>query len=84
MREWEALLDRFERDLADDAPTAPWERPASDLPPALEQRARRVLESQRRRIATLAQERDAALAQLTALRRVPSPEGRPAYVDLDG
>jgi len=44
-----------------------------------------VLQAQRERVAALARERDETLSQLTALRRVPAaPEGRPAYVDLDG
>ncbi|MGV9768949.1 hypothetical protein ACWDR7_05620 [Microbacterium sp. NPDC003461] len=85
LRAWATLLDRFERDLAPGAAPAPWTRPAAELPPELEARARRVLQAQRERVAALARERDETLAQLTALRRVPgAPEGRPAYVDLDG
>ncbi|OCG76558.1 hypothetical protein [Microbacterium sediminis] len=81
-REWAALLDRFEQDLAGE-PRA-WTPPAAPLPPELADRAGRVLEAQRERIAALAAARDETLAQLVALRRVPTGDDRPVYLDRAG
>jgi hypothetical protein len=83
---WEALLDRFERDLDDPASAAePWTPPAEPLPPALAERAGRVLERQRARMRETRAELDDVREQLTALRRVPSPRtDAPAYLDIDG
>lgn len=82
-REWEALLDRFEQDLASE-PRA-WTPPATPLPAALADRAQRVLEAQRRRVAELAVARDETLAQLSVLRRVPTgDDDTPVYLDQAG
>lgn len=82
-RAWSALLDRFEQDLAGE-PRA-WTPPAAPLPPELAERASRVLEAQRERIAALAAARDETLAQLVALRRVPTAgDDRPVYLDRAG
>ena len=81
--EWSALLDRFEEDLA--AEPRAWTPPSSPLPPELADRARRVLEAQQRRVADLAVARDETLAQLTALRRVPTGgDDTPVYLDRAG
>lgn len=81
--DWSALLDRFEQDLA--AEPRAWTPPARPLPPELADRAARVLAAQRRRIAELAVRRDETLAQLAALRRVPTGgDDTPVYLDRAG
>jgi hypothetical protein len=92
---WDALLDRFERELdatdldadspAGADPAGEWTPPAEPLPAELAERAQRVLERQRERMHQTRRELDDVREQLSALRRVPSARtDAPAYLDIDG
>jgi hypothetical protein len=82
---WEALLDRFERDLDSTRDAAPWYPPATPLPEELADRARAVLRRQQEHIAVVRAEQDAIAHQLVALRRVPETRGDvPAFLDVAG
>ena len=85
MRAWEALLDRFERELDGAQDTAAWHPPASPLPAELADRAREVLRRQQEHIAAVRAEQDAIAHQLVALRRVPDTSADvPAFLDVAG
>lgn len=82
---WTALLDRFERDLAADEPTAAWTPPAEPLPPSLAGRARRIAVAQDERMLRLGADLERTREHLDALRRVPAVRtDAPAYLDVDG
>lgn len=94
--EWTALLDRLERDAdrilaaapgtADASDIEPWTPPASALPAALADRARRVVEKQRSAMDRARADLDDLRQHLSAMRRIPST-GRsdaPAFLDVDG
>lgn len=94
--EWTAMLDRLEQDAerilsaapgtADAADIAPWTPPAVPLPPALVDRARRVVELQRAAMDRARTDLDGLRQHLVAVSRIPStrrPE-EPAYLDVDG
>lgn len=82
---WEALLDRFERDLDAAEPHAlAWAAPADPLPADLADRARALLARQHARVRMLAAELDDARRHLDALERVPANEVAPAYLDVRG
>lgn len=82
---WEALLDRFERDLVSSQDPAPWHPPAEPMPAELADRAREVLRRQQERIGAVRAEQDAIAHQLVALRRVPdSSSDVPAFLDVAG
>ena len=94
--EWTAMLDRLEQDAerilsaaagtADATDIAPWMPPATPLPPALADRARRVVELQRSAMDRARTDLDDLRQHLSAVSRIPStrrPE-EPAYLDVDG
>lgn len=81
---WQALLERFEDDLAETATVREWAAPATPLPPELAGRARRVVAQQEERMRRLRRELDDVHAQLTALRRVPAVRAdAPALLDRE-
>ncbi|MFC7788676.1 hypothetical protein ACU045_06800 [Microbacterium sp. MAHUQ-60] len=85
MRAWEALLDRFERELDGAQDTATWHPRAGPLPAELADRAREVLRRQQEHIAAVRAEQDAIAHQLVALRRVPDTSADvPAFLDVAG
>jgi hypothetical protein len=82
--EWEALLDRFEQDLADTAAPHAWTRPNTTLPPELADRARTVVTCQDQRIRQLRDALDELRGQIAALRQVPGMRGdTPVLLDVD-
>lgn len=94
--EWTALLDRLEQEAeqildaapgaAADADLAPWTPPSTPLPPALADRARRVIDLQRAAMDRARSDLDGMRRHLGAVSRIPStrrPE-EPAYLDVDG
>ncbi len=81
---WEALLDRFERDLDADEPSGDWTPPASPLPEDLAPRARDIVARQQERMLRLRDDLDAVSRQQAALERVPREEPRPAFLDIAG
>lgn len=94
--EWTALLDRLEQDAerilsaapgtADAADLSPWTPPATPLPPALADRARRVVELQRAAMDRARTDLDGLRQHLGALSRIPNTRrtDAPAFLDVDG
>ena len=88
---WSALLDRFEQDLrtiaaadgdSDEGTIAPWEPPATPLPPELAERAGLLLARQQLQ----SEITRAALTELRghrdALDRIPVSRDGSAYLDI--
>ena len=94
--EWTALLDRLEQEAeqilaaapgnAADTDLAPWMPPSTPLPPALADRARRVIDLPRAAMDRARSDLEGSRRHLGAVSRVPGtrrPE-EPAYLDVDG
>ncbi|WP_442543559.1 hypothetical protein ACSBOX_17325 [Arthrobacter sp. KN11-1C] len=91
MREWSDILDRLEADIAvavSGGEPVPWSPPveAGPLPPALADRARRLLDAQLESVSILGKIRNDALAHLDALSTVPGSRdaSRPLILDVQG
>jgi hypothetical protein len=81
---WDALLTRFEEDLAGSAAAGPWTPPDAPLPAECADRARALVTRQQERMRQLRDELADVRVQLGALRRVPPVRGdAPALLDLD-
>ena len=83
--EWEALLDRFDAELAGSHVSGEgWEPPADPLPAELAARAQDIVARQRAAMQQLRDQLTQVQQQRSALDRIPREQARPAYLDLAG